>query len=65
MNELEKIAHVFHGHGIVDRGMAVRELSQAGISEDAAAKFIDDTEAMPEYALPFIRGLLAGGGALV
>jgi hypothetical protein len=30
------------------------------MSEEAAAKFIDDAAAMPEYALPFIRGMAVG-----
>jgi hypothetical protein len=65
--KLETIAHVFHGLeiGIVDRGKVSQGLSQAGIPEAAIAKFMDDIETMPEYALPFIRGFLAGSGALV
>jgi hypothetical protein len=62
MKKLETLSHVFYEleSGAVDRGKAIQELTLAGISQEAAAKFIDDAAAMPEYALPFIRGLASG-----
>jgi hypothetical protein len=62
--KLESLTHVFYEleSGIADRGRVIRKLSQVGISEGAATKFIDDTETMPDYALSFIRGLLVGSG---
>jgi hypothetical protein len=56
------LAHVFHKleNGSIERGKAVRELVDGGFSEKAATKFMDNTAAMPEYALPFIRGFMSG-----
>jgi transaldolase len=58
----ETLIHVFHEHesGSIEFGKAIRKLVDGGFSEESATRFMDNTAAMPEYALPFIRGFVSG-----